>query len=89
MAKGTLSMRASVLASSVLPEPVGPISRMLLLSSSTLPASLALHVEETLVVVVHRDREGSLGVVLPDHVLIEELLDLARRGDLAQRESER
>src|SRR5512145_2532202 len=31
---GTLSSRASVWASSVLPEPVGPISRMLLLASS-------------------------------------------------------
>ena len=35
MANGTLSMRASVCASSVLPQPVGPSSRMLLLASST------------------------------------------------------
>ena len=33
-ANGTLSNRASVCASRVLPEPVGPISRMLLLASS-------------------------------------------------------
>jgi hypothetical protein len=35
IANGTLRMRASVLASSVLPEPVGPISRTLDLSIST------------------------------------------------------
>ncbi len=35
MAKGTFSMRARVWASSVLPQPVGPMSRMLDLSSST------------------------------------------------------
>jgi hypothetical protein len=35
MANGTSSMRASVRASRVLPEPVGPISRMLLFSIST------------------------------------------------------
>ncbi|CFP62753.1 Uncharacterised protein [Bordetella pertussis] len=35
MTNGTLSMRASVCASSVLPDPVGPISMMLLLESST------------------------------------------------------
>ncbi len=35
MTNGTSSSRASVWASSVLPEPVGPISRMLLLASST------------------------------------------------------
>ena len=34
MANGTLMMRASVWASSVLPQPVGPNSRMLLLCSS-------------------------------------------------------
>ena len=35
IAKGTFRMRASVCASRVLPEPVGPRSRMLLFCSST------------------------------------------------------
>ena len=35
MQNGTSRMRASVRASSVLPEPVGPMSRMLLFSIST------------------------------------------------------
>jgi len=38
MVKGTSSMRASVWASSVLPTPVGPMSRMLDFSSSTSPS---------------------------------------------------
>src|SRR6476659_8678110 len=47
MVKGTSRMRASVCANSVLPEPVGPISRMLDFASSTslcsedLPPSLS------------------------------------------------
>ena len=39
MANGTLSMRASVWASSVLPQPVGPISRMLRLGQLDLVAA--------------------------------------------------
>ncbi len=35
MAKGTFKILAKVLAKSVLPEPVGPISRILLFSIST------------------------------------------------------
>jgi hypothetical protein len=35
MANGTFSMRASVWASSVLPQPVGPMSRMFDFDSST------------------------------------------------------
>src|SRR5690606_3346062 len=38
---------------------------------------------ETLVVVVHRDREHALGAVLPDHVIVESVADLPGRGDLA------
>ena len=72
-------MRASVCASSVLPEPVGPISRMLDFASST---SLCFgRVLEALVVVMHRDREDALGVLLADHVIVEHLADLARRRD--------
>jgi hypothetical protein len=37
MANGTLSMRASVWASSVFPQPVGPMSMMFDLLSSTSP----------------------------------------------------
>ncbi len=37
---------------------------------------------DPLVVVVHRDGEGTLGPLLPDHVLVQRLLDLTRRGDL-------
>src|SRR5690606_7659886 len=40
---------------------------------------------DPLVVVVDGDREGAVGVVLPDHVLIEELADLDRLGQLVQR----
>nr|GMD47581.1 Uncharacterised protein [Ipomoea batatas] len=35
MTKGTFTRRASVFASNVLPEPVGPINNTLLLSNST------------------------------------------------------
>ena len=70
-------MRASVCASSVLPQPVGPISRMFDFASST---SLFLRgVVQALVVVVDGDREHALGVVLADHVVVEDLADLARR----------
>ena len=68
-------MRASVWASSVLPQPVGPISRMFDLSSSTSPPFAA--VGQALVVVVDGDREDPLGVVLADHVVVEDGLDLA------------
>ena len=41
MQNGTSRIRASVRASSVLPEPVGPMSRMLLFSISTSFAELS------------------------------------------------
>jgi hypothetical protein len=37
---------------------------------------------DALVVVVHRHRERLLGLFLPDHVLVQDLLDLRRSGDL-------
>ena len=58
MANGTLSMRASVRASSVLPEPVGPISRMFDFSISTSEPSQPER--QPLVVVVDRDRQDLL-----------------------------
>ena len=70
-------MRARVCASSVLPEPVGPTSRMLDLAIST--SLFFCAVRQPLVVVVHRDREHLLGVVLADHVVVQDLADLLRR----------
>jgi hypothetical protein len=52
MANGTFSMRASVRASSVLPQPVGPTSRMFDFSIST-SLSFPFASDQPLVVVVH------------------------------------
>ena len=70
-------MRASVWASSVLPQPVGPISRMFDFASST--SLFRGRVVQALVVVVDGDREHLLGVVLADHVVVQDLVDLERR----------
>jgi hypothetical protein len=78
MVKGTSRMRASVCASSVLPQPVGPISRMLDLASSM--SCDFWRVGQALVVVVDGDREHALGVDLADHVVVEDVADLARVG---------
>ncbi len=67
-------MRARVWASSVLPEPVGPISRMFDLSISTSDALAAVH--QPLVVAVDGDGQHLLGVLLADDVLVEVLDDL-------------
>ncbi len=76
-------IRASVCASSVLPEPVGPTSRMFDFASST--SLLLVAVSEALVVVVDRDREHALGVVLADNVVVEDLADvLGRRNAVAR-----
>src|SRR5204862_8025541 len=83
MVKGTSRMRASVWASSVLPTPVGPISMMFDLSSSS--SASALVRVDALVVVVHRDGEGLFRLLLADHVLVQHVLDLGRRGDLGDR----
>ena len=74
-------MRASVRASSVLPQPVGPISRMFDLSISTSEPSSPSH--QPLVVAVDGDGQHLLGVFLADDVLVELGDDLARRGNLA------
>ena len=74
-------IRASVWASSVLPQPVGPISRMFDLSISTSGSLVAVH--QPLVVAVDGDGQHLLGVVLADDVLVELLDDLPRRGNLA------
>ncbi len=76
-------MRASVCASSVLPQPVGPISRMFDFASST--SLFLVGVVEALVVVVDGDREHALGVVLADHVVVENLADLLRRRNAVAR----
>jgi hypothetical protein len=65
MVNGTSRMRASVCASSVLPEPVGPTSRM-------------LAVRQPFVMIVDGDRENLLGVVLTDHVIVEDFTNLPR-----------
>jgi hypothetical protein len=64
-------MRASVCANSVLPEPVGPISRMIRLREFDV-VMLGLMVE-TLVVIMDRHREHLLGVILTYHVVVENL----------------
>jgi hypothetical protein len=40
---------------------------------------------DALVVVVDSDGEGSLGALLPDHILVEDLLDPMRLGKLVTR----
>ena len=76
MVNGTFRMRASVWASSVLPEPVGPISRMLLFAARRRVCGEV----DPLEVVVDRDGQRPLGALLPDHVLAEDLDDLLRLG---------
>ena len=82
MAKGTSRMRASVWASSVLPEPVGPIRRMFDLSISMSGFLGAVH--QPLVVAVDGHGQDLLGLLLADDVLVEVLDDLPRRGDLGE-----
>ena len=80
--KGTESSLASVCASSVLPVPVGPISRMFdFVQLDVVPAPRLLLNLDALVVVVDRDGELLLRPLLADDVLVEELLDLLRRRE--------
>ncbi len=82
IAKGTSSMRASVCASSVLPVPVGPISMMFDFDKlDAIAGLLAIH-EDALVVVVNRDRQLLLGLLLPDDVFVEEGFHFLRLGQL-------
>ena len=60
------------------------MSRMFDLSSSTSSSRDRRRVD-ALVVVVDRDRERLLRLLLPDHVLVEDVLDLLRRRDLSDR----
>jgi hypothetical protein len=85
MANGTLSIRARVWASSVLPQPVGPMSRMLDLASSTSSSRCGAELDP-LVVVVDRDRQDLLGLVLADDVVVQELVDLPGLGQLVEAE---
>ena len=81
IANGTSSMRESVCARSVLPVPVGPISRIFDFVSSTSPG---LPVQENaLVMVVNRDGQLLLRFVLADHVSVEKRLDLRRARQAA------
>jgi len=82
MANGTLSMRARVWASRVLPQPVGPSSKMFDFDSST-PSSVA-GPAWTACMVVDRDREDLLRVLLADHVVVQELEDLTRLGKVSK-----
>ncbi len=69
MAKGTSSMRASVWAKSVLPQPVGPSSKMLLLAKLDLVIFGTQAQGNALVVIVDGDGERLLGILLADDVL--------------------
>ena len=69
-------MRASVCASSVLPQPVGPDQQDVGLGE--LDVVVLGGVVEPLVVIVHRHRQHALGVVLADHVGVEHRADLGR-----------
>jgi hypothetical protein len=85
MAKGTSRIRASDRARSVLPEPVGPDEQDVALldldvaelrrNRGRVPRRLAGLEIEALVVVVDRDREDLLRVLLADHVVVQHLLD--------------
>ena len=81
-------MRARVWASSVLPQPVGPSIMMFDFCSST-SVVLGLGDLDPLVVVVDGDREGALGGLLADHVLLQHLVDLLRFGQVLQLEGGR
>ena len=85
MANGTLSMRASVWASSVLPQPVGPMQQDVRLRQLdvVVVGGAELH---PLVVVVDRDRQDLLRLLLADDVVVQELVDLTGLGQLVEAE---
>ncbi len=76
-------MRARVWASSVLPQPVGPEQHDVRLLQLDLGV-LGLGHLDALVVVVDGDREGALGGLLADHVLLQDVVDLARLRQVLQ-----
>ena len=81
IAKGTFRIRASVCASSVLPEPVGPSIRMLrLLQLNAVVSHIA---GDALVVIVDRDGKRLLRRFLADDIIVQHRFDLRRFGDLA------
>ena len=81
MTNGTSSSRASVCASSVLPEPGRADQQDVRLRELDVVVLGARF--EPLVVVVDRDRQDLLRRLLADHVLVEDLPDLVRRRQLA------
>jgi hypothetical protein len=74
MAQGTFRFLASVCAGRSAAAGGGPSSRRWIFADST--SSLAGGVGDALVVVVDRDGQRLLASFLPDHVLVEHLLDL-------------
>ena len=87
MANGTCSRRARVWARAVLPQPVGPIRRTLLLETSTSSrsGSLDLAAEHALVMVDDRDGQRLLHPLLADDVLVQVGHELAGRRDFLER----
>ena len=73
MVNGTSRIRANVCASSVLPQPVGPISRIFDLRFQH--RGLAA-MGKALVVIVDGDRKHLFGARLTDHIFIEKIADL-------------
>ncbi len=65
-----------------MPEPVGPMSRMLRLGQLHFVVAHAVHLD-ALVVVVDGDGQLLLGLVLADHVVVEEALHFLRLGQVA------
>src|SRR5678815_2609420 len=84
MVNGPSRMRASVWASSVLPPPRGSDEQDVRLVELDIVVTSGRGVD-ALVVIVDRHRQRLLRVLLPDHVLVEDGLDLLRRGDLGDR----
>jgi hypothetical protein len=75
IANGTLRMRASVCASSVLPQPSAEQQDVRLLKLDVAVLLAHLH---ALVVVVDRDRERALRLLLRDDVVVEDAVDVLR-----------
>ena len=68
-----------------MPQPVGPISRMFDFCSSTSGSRVRADLH-ALVVVVDGDREDLLRLLLTDDVVVQELVDLTRLGQLVEAE---